>query len=231
MNYGLPWIRPNATSPADATTINRHLKPSAYFGMASDYNAGSADYASIGHIHRFQDNSELKTTLRKGHYERDQRAGTVRLCRKTTNATTGVVSNPECPIEPVALDNFAPSTILTRGTNLKIQDLDSLVLQSDYSRKFSALGFKHELLAGIDYANESKNVYRATTPASATAALSKPKTLARSMGRTVAAIQEFLPVAIQLTAQFIRTLRNGILLGMRWARALALLRTSANSYL
>ena len=51
------------------------------------------------------------------------------------------------------------------------------------------------------------------------------------MGRTVAAIQEFLPVAIQLTAQFIRTLRNGILLGMRWARALALLRTSANSYL
>ena len=68
MNYGLPWIRPNATSPADATTINRHLKPSAYFGMASDYNAGSADYASIGHIHRFQDNSELKTTLRKGHY-------------------------------------------------------------------------------------------------------------------------------------------------------------------
>jgi len=178
MNYGLPWILPSATSPVESTTINHLLQPSAYFGLASDYNAGSADYVSATHIHRFQDNSELKTSLRKGHYERDQRAGTVRLCQKASNATTGAVSNPECPSTLVALDTFSPSTILTRGTNLKIQDLDSLYLQSDYSQKFAALGFKHELLAGIDYARESKNVYRATTPASATAALTKPKTLA-----------------------------------------------------
>ena len=57
------------------------------------------------------------------------------------------------------------------------------------------------------------------------------QTQARALGRTVAAIQKFLPVAIQLTAQFIRTLRNGILLGMRWARALELLRASTKSYL
>ena len=42
---------------------------------------------------------------------------------------------------------------------------------------------------------------------------------------------KFLPVAIQLTAPFIRTLRKGILLGMRWAKALALLRESTKSYL
>ncbi len=52
-----------------------------------------------------------------------------------------------------------------------------------------------------------------------------------ALGRTVAAVQKFLPVAIQLTAQFIRTLRNGILLGMRWARALELLRAATKSYL
>ena len=178
MNYGLPWIRPSETADVASTTINRQLDPSAYFGMASDYNAGRADYVTASHTHRFQDGGELKTTLRKGQYERDQRAGTVRLCRKTTNATTGVVSNPECPSALVSLATFTPGTILTRGTNLKIQDLDSLYLQSDFSRKLSALGFKHELLAGIDYAKEAKNVYRATTPATATAALAKPKTLA-----------------------------------------------------
>jgi catecholate siderophore receptor len=177
MNYGLPWIRPTETSTVASTTINDKLKPSDFFGMASDYNAGSADYVTATHIHRFQDNSELKTTLRKGQYERDQRAGTVRLCRKTTNATTGVISNPECPSALVSLETFTPSTILTRGTNLKIQDLDSLYVQSDYSRKFSALGFRHALLAGIDYAKEAKNVYRATNPATATAALTKSKTL------------------------------------------------------
>ena len=178
MNYGLPWIRPTESSDVASTTINDKLKPSSFFGMASDYNAGSADYVTATHIHRFQDGGELKTTLRKGQYERDQRAGTVRLCRKTTNATTGVVSNPECPSALVSLESFSPSTILTRGTNLKIQDLDSLYLQSDFSRKFSGLGFKHELLAGIDYAKEAKNVYRAATPTTATAALTKPKTLA-----------------------------------------------------
>jgi len=54
---------------------------------------------------------------------------------------------------------------------------------------------------------------------------------ARAQGRKVAAIQKFLPVAVQLTAQFIRSLRNAILTGMRWARAVELLRTSAKSYL
>ena len=57
------------------------------------------------------------------------------------------------------------------------------------------------------------------------------QTQARALGRSVAAIQKFLPVAIQLTAQFIRTLRNGIFLGMRWARALELLRAATKSYL
>jgi Transposase DDE domain len=63
------------------------------------------------------------------------------------------------------------------------------------------------------------------------AQLRQRQTQARALGRTVAALQQFLPVAIQMTAQFIRTLRNGILLGMRWARALELLRAATKSYL
>ena len=39
-------------------------------------------------------------------------------------------------------------------------------------------------------------------------------------GRKVAAIQRLLPAVVQLTAQFIRTLRNEFATGMRWLAAL-----------
>ncbi len=169
MNYGLPWIKPTASAPVSATTVNGKVDPSDYYGMGSDYNAGTAKYLTASHLHRFQDASELKTVIRKGSYTRDQRAGTVRFCQKTTNATTGVVTNPQCPTTAVALDTFSPSTILNRGNNAKIQDLDGLYAQSDYSQKLTAWGLKHEILAGLDFARESKNVYSAS-------AVTKPQT-------------------------------------------------------
>lgn len=170
MNYGIPWIKPTASAPTSATTVNDKLDPSAYFGMASDYNNGSAKYLTLSHLHRFQDDAELKTVVRKGTYDRDQRAGTVRYCQRTTNAA-GVVSNPLCPTATVALDTFGPNTILNRGNNAKIQDLSALYAQSDYSKKLMAWGVKHEVMAGVDYASESKNVYGAS-------AVTKPATLA-----------------------------------------------------
>ena len=170
MNYGLPWTKPTAASPTSDTTVNNKMDPSAYFGMASDYNNGTAKYLTASHLHRFQDDSEIKTVVRKGAYTRDQRAGTVRYCQKTTNATTGVVTNPQCPTTAVAMDTYDPSTILNRGNNAKIQDLDGLYAQSDYSQKMTAWGVKHEILAGLDFARESKNVYAAS-------AVTKPKTL------------------------------------------------------
>jgi hypothetical protein len=54
---------------------------------------------------------------------------------------------------------------------------------------------------------------------------------AQALGRQVAAVQKLLPVAVQLTAQFIRSLRNAILSGMRWTAALELLRTSTKGFL
>lgn len=178
MNYGMPWIKPTATSPVSATTVNNQLDPSNYYGMASDANAGSAKHINASHTHRFQDDSELKTSIRKGYYERDQRAGTVRACQRTTNATTGVVSNPQCPTATVSLANFSPATILTRGTQLKIQDLDTLYLQTDYSTKFKALGLQHELLAGADFASEKRQVYGARSAAQGGVDLIKPTTTA-----------------------------------------------------
>lgn len=144
MNYGLPWIKPTASAATSTTTINNNLDPSAYYGLASDRNAGEATYLTASHTHRFQDDSELKTTVRRGSYDRDQRAVTIRNASGT------------------GLDNFSGSTVLSRSSKIKIQNLNSLYLQSDYATKLTALGLKHEVLAGIDLGDEVKNVYRAT---------------------------------------------------------------------
>ena len=44
-------------------------------------------------------------------------------------------------------------------------------------------------------------------------------------------IQSLMPVAVQLTAQFIRALRNGIIVGMRWLAAVDVFRTAMKAYL
>ena len=166
MNYGMPWIRPTAAqsatnpggSPAAATTT-LPIDPTAYYGMASDHNAGTATYGTLSHVHRFDGDSELKTQIRQGQYTRDQRAGTVRLPASAN------------------LSNFGDNTVVNRGTNLKIQDMDTLYAQSDFSNKFKAWGLQHELLAGVDMAKENKTVYGARTAAQGGVVPVKPSTL------------------------------------------------------
>jgi hypothetical protein len=62
-------------------------------------------------------------------------------------------------------------------------------------------------------------------------ALLKSETNAQESGKKVAGIHRLLPAVVQLTAQFIRTIRNGIVLRMRWLAALARLRISMTAYL
>jgi len=148
MNYGMPWIRPTAASAVGETTT-LPLDPTAYYGMASDYNAGTATTGTLTHQHRFDADTTLRTQLRKGVYTRDQRAGTVRF--------GNAASQPDGTA--VSLASFSPATVITRGTQLKIQDLDTLYAQSDFQTKFQALGLQHELLAGVDVSQEKKVVY------------------------------------------------------------------------
>jgi len=54
---------------------------------------------------------------------------------------------------------------------------------------------------------------------------------AKKAGRKVAEVQRRLPAVVQLTAQYIRAVRNGILNGTRWIRALAQLHAATKSYL
>ncbi len=120
MNYGMPWIRPNAASGVMDTTTPP-LDPTAYYGMASDRNHGKATHATFSHTHRFGQDSDLKTQVRFGKYERDQRASTVRFAAAALQPG-GVATT---------LATFGPNTVLTRGTQLKIQTMDTLNMQSD----------------------------------------------------------------------------------------------------
>jgi catecholate siderophore receptor len=166
MNYGLPWIKPNASDTSASNTIISSLSPDSYYGAASDYNAGTAKHVSLTHTHRFSADSELKTGLRTGKFTRDQRASTIRL--------GGVALNGSA----VDLSNFGPNTVFTRGTALKIQEVNGTYVQTDYSNKFSALGLKHELLAGVDFSSERKSVLTARTAPQGGTTPVKPNTTA-----------------------------------------------------
>ena len=101
INYGLPWIKPRASDTTASNTIIGSLEPTAYYGMASDYNAGLAKMAAFGHIHRFDDGSELTTKVRKGNFERDQRASAIRFANaaRQTSPTSGpALSSPAARI-------------------------------------------------------------------------------------------------------------------------------------
>ena len=165
MNYGMPWIRRTASSGVADTTL-LPVDPAAYYGAKSDYNHGSASMATLSHVHRFDGNAELKTQVRAGQFERDQRAGAIRLAA-AAQQPGGVAAN---------LTNFGPATRLTRGSHLKIQDMDTVHVQSDFSNKFEALGVRHELLAGADFAHEKKQVYGARSAAQSGVTINKPTT-------------------------------------------------------
>ncbi len=162
VNYGLPWIRPATTSTSDQNTIIPGLKPEAYYGMASDHNAGSAKITTLGHIFRASADTEIKTQFRYGDYTRDLRASAIRFSGGNIAANT--------------LAGFGPQTVFTRGTNLKIQDLETSQVQSDLSSKFEALGFKHFVLAGVDCSRDERVVYAARTLAQGGVNLTKPNT-------------------------------------------------------
>jgi catecholate siderophore receptor len=139
-NYGIPFMAPYAGAPASQRVL-LPLAPTAYYGMDSDYNQSGGTLLGLSHTHRFSRDSELKTQVRTGRFTRDMRASAVRFAG--TSPT---------------LDSFGPSTLLRRGTNLKIQDMQTVQLQSDFSSHFEALGFRHQLLSGVDFSREKKQV-------------------------------------------------------------------------
>lgn len=168
--YGMPWIRPTANAAVETTTV-LPVDPTTRYGMASDINHGSATHGTVTHTHRLDGarpgdgEGEWRTTLRIGNYTRDQRASTIRFAPASAQGGTAV-----------GLDTLGPGTVLTRGTQLKIQDMDTLHLQSDLRRTQQIAGWTHAWTVGFDAALEDRTVYGARTAAQGGVDLVKPNT-------------------------------------------------------
>ncbi len=166
IDYGLPWLNGQLLP----------LDPGAYYGAASDVSLGSAATGTLGHVHRFEDRAELRTTLRLGRYTRDQRASPIRFAPAAVQPGGLAVS----------AETFGPGTVLRRsggnGVTAKIQDLDAVTLQSDYDKRFNAWGQKHAVQAGVDITHDQFTGYAVSNPA--TGALLKPDVAVATSGGT-----------------------------------------------
>ena len=148
INYGLPWLA-TGPNPGDRVALPG-LKPQDFFGMSSDRNHGEATLLTLGHVWRPDNQTEWTTRLRKGQFKRDTRASILRFA-PAAQQPGGVAVNSS---------NFGPNTVFTRNNNIpKIQNVDTLTLQSDLSKKFEMAGMKHELQAGVEWAQDEKEVF------------------------------------------------------------------------
>jgi len=170
INYGLPWLRRVSADASQGSVLIPGLDPKGvYYQAASDYNAGGAALATVGHTHRFADGGELKSALRHGRYDRDQRAGTIRFFSNANAANGPLVALPD-------VNTISDATLLTRGSNNKVQDMTTTYAQSDYSNKFNWFGLKNEVLTGVDLAHEVFHNYALIVPAGVTLDKNNPRT-------------------------------------------------------
>jgi len=201
INYGMPWLRTGSATNANPSGLLEGIKPTAYYGAASDYNAGGAALATVGHTHRFADGGELKSAIRQGRYDRDQRASTVRF--RPLNALPDSCQTPfvagsttvrEAGIFPTSA-TINDATELCRGTNNKVQDMTTTYAQSDYSNSFQRLGMKHELLTGVDVAHEVFHNYNvAALPSGVTLNKNDPFTTIGTPDDGTGAVDESLRI-------------------------------------
>lgn len=137
--YNHPWFT-SGPIPNSGKIIET-LPAKNYYGLASDHLDTEATYGTVGHIHRFDDGSQIKTTLRHGRYDRDLLATVVRFGPGTTS------------------QNLNDATTIVRNTagNIKarIGESELTQLTSDYSGTFG----RHQVLAGVDlYQEDAKRV-------------------------------------------------------------------------
>lgn len=152
-------------------SVAANIAPANFYGTAGDYLRGRAFYGTGSWTHRFADGSELRTQFRKGNYRRAAWGTTATYPAGATAATVN-----------------SATLLSTVGLSPRKDSIDGSYIQSDYSRKFEALGLRHELLAGVDFADERADRYGAwgtvgTNYNKGTAVVGQPDN-----GRTTAAL-------------------------------------------
>ncbi|RZI77688.1 MAG: TonB-dependent receptor, partial [Rubrivivax sp.] len=113
-----------------------------YYGLASDYNKGSATYGTLSHTHRFGGNRELKTVVRHGRYERD-------LWASVISKGVGV------PANATTTDYYDdPNLVLQRTGKGRVGETDVTYLGTTYTGAATVGSLKHNLVLGAEWMQE-----------------------------------------------------------------------------
>ena len=129
--YNHPWLIHNGV-------IVPTLPAKNYYGLSSDHLRTESTYGTFSHVHRLDADSQIKTQLRQGHYERDLWASTIAF------------------VTPISsLTDITASTALKRTPKGRVGESDLTQAQSDYSGKLQAWGHRHRLIAGVDAYREN----------------------------------------------------------------------------
>lgn len=127
--YNHPWFNVGGEIRTTAPARN-------YYGLANDHLDTSATFATFSHVHRLDQDSQIKTQVRHGRFERDLLASMIAFNTPTTPAT------------------LTNNTVLRRTPKARIGISDLTQASSDYSGSFNWGRVKHEITAGIDLYNE-----------------------------------------------------------------------------
>ncbi|MBO9649307.1 MAG: TonB-dependent siderophore receptor [Variovorax sp.] len=137
------------------------LAPGAFYGAASDYLRGKAQYGNGSWTHTFDDGGQIRTQLRSGTFERSQWGTTASFC----NSAPVVSGNTVTCRTATNAANLTPLTYVYRqGLAPRSDEYKGTYLQSDYSNTFNWGGLKHEVLTGVDWADESADRFSAYGP-------------------------------------------------------------------
>lgn len=117
-----------------ATRAPTKRLPAEYFWNTDrNFDVSETTVTTLVHEHHFSPQSQLRTQLRAGDYERSYWA-------KTPNLTT------------------PPNALGTAGGNpTRAADYETITLQSDFTTRLQAFGMNHDLLAGFEYLRESSH--------------------------------------------------------------------------
>jgi catecholate siderophore receptor len=113
------------------------LDPKNFYGTQSDYLRGKATYGHASWTHRFDADTEWKTQLRAGTFDRSTWGTTASFAAGTTH------------------DNLNGNTVLTRsGLAPRADTHEGVYMQSDVSAKANWGGLNHALMFGVDASKE-----------------------------------------------------------------------------
>lgn len=133
-DYGVPYFQGKPL----AVPVNR------FYGIANnDFERNDTGIATASYIHRFDQDTSLRTVLRKADYERDLRAVAPRLA-----------GNPNI---------ITDSTVINRQRQARGGDEHTLTSQTDFTTKLSTGSIKHQLLTGLELVEEKTHRWNSTS--------------------------------------------------------------------